>query len=208
MRDSTCQLPSRCGCTLRLANCVALIPRPPSSPSPALPPGAAQRRRGQPVHARRRATARHHLAARGAARRLRRDPLGDPPASRLLPPTLSPSRGPSRGPSPSPDPSPSPSPSPNPDQVIDRLDGTFLVTYVAGLSGRYLIALTLRGEPLRGSPLAVHVPLEDPTTPRATLVRSASLRDGMRDVVWGATQAGGSPLVARDGAGGTFYVLD
>ena len=89
----------------------------------------------------------------------------------------------------------------------DRLDGTFLVTYVAGLSGRYLIALTLRGEPLRGSPLAVHVPLEDPTTPRATLVRSASLRDGMRDVVWSATQAG-SPLVARDGAGGTFYVLD
>ena len=91
--------------------------------------------------------------------------------------------------------------------MIDRLDGTFLVTYVAGLSGRYLIALTLRGEPLRGSPLAVHVPLEDPTTPRATLVRSASLRDGMRDVVWSATQAG-SPLVARDGAGGTFYVLD
>ena len=129
-----------------------------------------------------------------------------PAGSFLLP--SAPCRGPSRGPSPSPDPSPSSSPSPNPDQVIDRLDGTFLVTYVAGLSGRYLIALTLRGEPLRGSPLAVHVPLEDPTTPRATLVRSASLRDGMRDVVWSATQAGGSPLVARDGAGGTFYVLD
>ena len=90
--------------------------------------------------------------------------------------------------------------------MIDRLDGTFLVSYVAGLSGRYLIAITLRGETLQGSPFAVHVPLEDLTTPRAA--RSASpLRGGMRDVVWGATQAG-SPLVARDGAGGTFYVLD
>ena len=93
--------------------------------------------------------------------------------------------------------------------MVDRLDGTFLVSYVAGLSGRYLIAITLRGEPLQGSPFAVHIPLENPTTPRAA--RSASpLRGGMRDVVWGATQAAGSRLVARgcDGAGGTFYVLD
>ena len=44
--------------------------------------------------------------------------------------------------------------------VTDRLDGSFLVSYVVGLSGRYQLAVTLRGEPVQGSPFTIQVPLE------------------------------------------------
>ena len=59
--------------------------------------------------------------------------------------------------------------------VTDRLDGSFLVSYVCGLSGRYLIAITLRGEPVQGSPFAVHVPLET-ATPRSSAAQAQSMR--------------------------------
>ena len=101
--------------------------------------------------------------------------------------------------------------------VSDRLDGTFLVSYVCGLSGRYTIAVTLRGEPIQGSPFTVHVPLEPPSvsaasTPRAAASpRPSSARaTALRGPSPLRVRTAGTPLVTSDamlGRGGLFSRL-
>ena len=44
--------------------------------------------------------------------------------------------------------------------IVDRGDGTHEVTYVAGLSGRYRVSVTILGAHVDGSPFTVDVPLE------------------------------------------------
>ena len=59
--------------------------------------------------------------------------------------------------------------------IVDRGDGTHEVTYVAGLSGRYRVSVTIDGAHVDGSPFTVDVPLEAaapdarPRSPTATL---------------------------------------
>ena len=59
--------------------------------------------------------------------------------------------------------------------IVDRGDGTHEVTYVAGLSGRYRVSVTILGAHVDGSPFTVDVPLEAaapdvrPRSPTATL---------------------------------------
>ena len=48
-------------------------------------------------------------------------------------------------------------PSPATRSIRDNGDGTYTVTYCVACSGAYTVAVTLHGEPIRGSPWRVRV---------------------------------------------------
>ena len=69
-------------------------------------------------------------------------------------------------------------PSPATRSIRDNGDGTYTVTYCVACSGAYTVAVTLHGEPIRGSPATLTTPTahrnamrRSPQTPAPPLAR-------------------------------------
>lgn len=72
--------------------------------------------------------------------------------------------------------------------VHDHEDGTYSVNFVAAISARYHVNVRLDGEPIRGSPFAVDVPMDDiPATAYASAYASSAAASSRRSMMGGSS---------------------